>query len=85
MIGTAVQEQLVGEPMTYEGTQGAKHQPVLLRVLAEELGVKVEDISDFELCLADYNPAVSIDSSICWQSAVCIISLIVCCTAVIVF
>ena len=62
VIGTAVQQQLLVGESTEDltGTQGTKHQPVLIRAVAEELGVSVGDISDMELCLADHSPAVSL-------------------------
>lgn len=62
VIGTAVQEQLLSSDSTEDltGTQGTKHQPILIRAIAQELGVAVGDISDMELCLADHSPAVSV-------------------------
>lgn len=60
VLATAFSEQLMGGPEAQSGVQGGKHQPLLLAVLAEELGISVEDISDFELCLADHYPAVSL-------------------------
>lgn len=59
IIGTAVEQQLNGGPTEHAGTQGTKHQPLLLQAVAENLGVGAEAISDLELCLADYYPAVS--------------------------
>lgn len=35
---------------------GGNHSPVLMNLLAEELGIKVEDIRDFELTLTDTQP-----------------------------
>jgi hypothetical protein len=34
-----------------------KHHPVLIALLAEQLGVSAEQIRDFELCLYDTQPA----------------------------
>lgn len=61
MIATKVQEELCGGPAQHTGVQAGKHQPILLTLLATELGVSVDQISDFELCLADYSPAVSLE------------------------
>ena len=41
------------------GRQDGKHHPVLIELLSKELGVTKENILDFELCLADFVPAVS--------------------------
>ena len=65
VLATAVQDQLYKEQhpdstMPTTGYQSKKHQPALLRIIAEELGIKVEEISDFELSFADYQPAVSL-------------------------
>ena len=38
--------------------QAAKHHPVLIRLLTDELQIKPDDILDFELCLADHVPGV---------------------------
>lgn len=39
--------------------QAEKHHPALVKVLCSELGVEPEALLDFELCLADTQPAVS--------------------------
>jgi len=58
VIATAFQNQLVEQKDVGNGIQSDKHHPLLLNLIAEELGVAAADISDFELCLADYQPAV---------------------------
>lgn len=40
--------------------QAEKHHPALVRVLCAELGVEPEALLDFELCLTDTQPAVSV-------------------------
>jgi hypothetical protein len=40
--------------------QPAKHPPLLMKLLSDELNVGSDDILDFELCLADAVPSVSI-------------------------
>ncbi|KAF6039023.1 DNPEP [Bugula neritina] len=57
VIATAFQNQLVEQKDVGNGIQSDKHHPLLLNLIAEELGVAAADISDFELCLADYQPA----------------------------
>ncbi|SOV01190.1 probable aspartyl aminopeptidase [Ustilago sp. UG-2017a] len=49
---TKVTPQAVGSPVMAE-----KHHPVLLDLLAAELGISVEQIQDFELSLYDTQPA----------------------------
>lgn len=44
-------------------SQSEKHQPALLNLICSELGVEVDSILDFELCLVDTQPAVSALSS----------------------
>jgi aspartyl aminopeptidase len=39
--------------------QADAHQPLLIQLLCEQMSCKREDIVDFELCLADTQPAVS--------------------------
>uniref|UniRef100_UPI00398F2F8E aspartyl aminopeptidase isoform X2 n=1 Tax=Pristiophorus japonicus TaxID=55135 RepID=UPI00398F2F8E len=63
IIATVVQEQLemgVNSPgNAVDATQKAeKHHPVLLDLICTQLGVKVENVIDFELCLADTQPGV---------------------------
>ncbi|CAH1271563.1 DNPEP [Branchiostoma lanceolatum] len=61
VLATAVQAQLEGHTSPKEGEgpkcQADKHPPVLVRLLCEELGIQREDLLDFELCLADHQPA----------------------------
>ena len=38
--------------------QSAKHSPVLMKLICDELKVGLDDILDFELCLADAAPSV---------------------------
>lgn len=62
ILATAVQEQLEtgvkSSGNACEATQmSEKHQPVLLNLISSELGVEVNDIVDFELCLADTQPS----------------------------
>ena len=38
--------------------QSAKHSPVLMTLICDELKVGHDDILDFELCLADAVPSV---------------------------
>ena len=40
--------------------QCKKHSPVLMKLICDELNVGCDDILDFELCLADAVPAVSL-------------------------
>lgn len=63
VLATSVQEQLdTGSKSSGEvpegGAQHDKHHPVLIRLLCEEMGIKPEQIVDFELCLADASPPV---------------------------
>ena len=41
--------------------QAQKHQPALIRLLCDELKAKEEQILDFDLMLADTQPAVSLE------------------------
>lgn len=41
-----------------DGSNGTGHHPVLLKLIAEELGCGIEDIIDFELNLCDTQPGV---------------------------
>eukprot|EP01116_Phalansterium_solitarium_P022291 TRINITY_DN7305_c0_g1_i1.p1 TRINITY_DN7305_c0_g1~~TRINITY_DN7305_c0_g1_i1.p1 ORF type:complete len:337 (+),score=159.96 TRINITY_DN7305_c0_g1_i1:421-1431(+) len=50
VIATALKSSL--------GSDGPKEPPVLLQLLAKELGVSPADIRDFELCLADTQKSV---------------------------
>lgn len=62
IIATVVQEELEtgcvssGDPSCAANT-AEKHHPVLVNVLCSQLGVKPDDLLDFELCLADTQPA----------------------------
>ncbi|XP_067843102.1 aspartyl aminopeptidase [Heptranchias perlo] len=61
IIATAVQEQLeTGARSTGNACDAAqmseKHHPVLLNLLCTQLGVNVDTVIDFELCLADTQP-----------------------------
>ncbi|XP_041056878.1 aspartyl aminopeptidase isoform X2 [Carcharodon carcharias] len=61
IIATAVQEQLeLGVKSTGNASNACqmsdKHHPVLLKLLCTQLGVNVDNIIDFELCLADTQP-----------------------------
>uniref|UniRef100_A0A665W1V6 Aspartyl aminopeptidase n=1 Tax=Echeneis naucrates TaxID=173247 RepID=A0A665W1V6_ECHNA len=62
IIATAVQEELetgsasCGDAAAAVST-AEKHHPALVKVLCSELSVKPEDLLDFELCLADTQPA----------------------------
>lgn len=40
--------------------QAEKHHPALVKVLCAELGVEPEALLDFELCLTDTQPGVSL-------------------------
>ena len=42
---------------THSCMQASKHPPVLIKLLCEELGVEPDQLRDFELCLADTQPA----------------------------
>ncbi|XP_078408793.1 aspartyl aminopeptidase isoform X2 [Cetorhinus maximus] len=68
IIATAVQEQLeLGVKSTGNASDACqmsdKHHPVLLKLLCTQLGVNVDNIIDFELCLADTQPGGLIESS----------------------
>ncbi|XP_048455280.1 aspartyl aminopeptidase isoform X2 [Rhincodon typus] len=68
IIATAVQEQLeLGVKSTgnaCDATQmSEKHHSVLLNLLCAQLGVNVDKIIDFELCLADTQPGVGSQSA----------------------
>lgn len=62
VLNTCVQAKLEGHAVGSEDKEkeGAalKHSPLLVKMLCEELGVSAEQIMDFELCLADTQPAV---------------------------
>ncbi|XP_061745109.1 aspartyl aminopeptidase [Nerophis ophidion] len=62
ILATAVQEELeTGNATSGNATNPAntaeKHHPSLVKVLCSELGVEPEALLDFELCLADTQPA----------------------------
>uniref|UniRef100_A0A669EGX2 Aspartyl aminopeptidase n=2 Tax=Oreochromis TaxID=8139 RepID=A0A669EGX2_ORENI len=59
IIATAVQEELeTGSASSGDASSAAeKHHPALVKVLCSELGVEPEALLDFELCLADTQPA----------------------------
>jgi len=40
--------------------QAEKHHPALIQMLCEQLGVEPNALLDFELCLADTQPGVSL-------------------------
>lgn len=42
------------------GLQAEKHHPALVKLLCAELGVEPAALLDFELCLTDTQPAVSL-------------------------
>lgn len=52
VIATAARAQLEATT-TGEGKPKAKHQSVLLQLIAKELSIEVDQICDFELCLFD--------------------------------
>ncbi|XP_041371605.1 aspartyl aminopeptidase-like [Gigantopelta aegis] len=71
VLATAVQAELQGEKKPVPDseaktktsdeemkTQADKHHPALIKILCEELKINPEQILDFELCLADTQPAV---------------------------
>ncbi|XP_067929058.1 aspartyl aminopeptidase-like isoform X2 [Watersipora subatra] len=58
VLATAVQEKLNPTEKIQSGPQTDKHHPALLSLIAKELQVEVEEITDMELCLADYQPSV---------------------------
>ena len=37
--------------------QAAKHHPILVKLICDQLGVAADQLMDFELCLADAAPA----------------------------
>jgi len=49
----------------YVALQADKHSPVLMRLICDELNVRLSDVLDFELCLTDAVPAVGVQSCIC--------------------
>ncbi|XP_047432849.1 aspartyl aminopeptidase isoform X2 [Mugil cephalus] len=62
IIATAVQEELeTGSASSGDACSAAttaeKHHPALVTVLCSELGVEPQSLLDFELCLADTQPA----------------------------
>ncbi|XP_061779476.1 aspartyl aminopeptidase isoform X2 [Nerophis lumbriciformis] len=62
ILATAVQEELetgnaTSGNVTTAANTAEKHQPALVKVLCSELGVEPEALLDFELCLADTQPA----------------------------
>uniref|UniRef100_A0A672IQV2 Aspartyl aminopeptidase n=1 Tax=Salarias fasciatus TaxID=181472 RepID=A0A672IQV2_SALFA len=59
IIATVVQEELeTGCVSSGDASCAAeKHHPVLVKALCSQLNVKPEDLLDFELCLADTQPA----------------------------
>uniref|UniRef100_A0A0B7ACW1 Aspartyl aminopeptidase n=1 Tax=Arion vulgaris TaxID=1028688 RepID=A0A0B7ACW1_9EUPU len=70
ILATCAQAELEGDkpapssPKTSEGpdtellNQASKHSPSLIRLLCQELHIDADQIMDFELCLADTQPAV---------------------------
>ncbi|XP_028663042.1 aspartyl aminopeptidase isoform X1 [Erpetoichthys calabaricus] len=62
ILATAVQEELETGTSSNGDASSAlkmseKHHPVLLSLLCSELGIEVDSILDFELCLCDTQPA----------------------------
>ncbi|GFR98303.1 aspartyl aminopeptidase-like [Elysia marginata] len=63
ILSTMAQAELMGDSVakyTPEGgqaSQASKHPPTLVRLLCEEMGIQPEQMMDFELCLADTQPA----------------------------
>ena len=66
VIATVAQEELTktaaARPCPATPTSGvvgqeAKHHPVLVKLICDQLGVTAEQICDFELSLADASPA----------------------------
>jgi aspartyl aminopeptidase len=65
ILATAVEEQLNGSAGEQKNQQSAtatdmqqNHHSILLKLLAEELQVAVEDIKDLELCVVDTQPSI---------------------------
>lgn len=61
LLATNVAAQLESPSTLSTGVptgQAAKHNPLLMNLLSSELGCAIADIMDFELCLADHQPAV---------------------------
>lgn len=63
IIATAIQEELeTGSSSSADASCAVntadKHHPALVKLLCSELGVEPEALLDFELCLADTQPAV---------------------------
>merc|ERR1719422_32495 len=68
VLATQVKAELMGDKAApsqstpgdprQPGTQAAKHPPTLIRLLCQKLGVQPDNLLDFELCLADTQPAV---------------------------
>eukprot|EP00123_Amoebidium_parasiticum_P006254 comp17252_c0_seq1/m.16310 comp17252_c0_seq1/g.16310 ORF comp17252_c0_seq1/g.16310 comp17252_c0_seq1/m.16310 type:complete len:462 (-) comp17252_c0_seq1:544-1929(-) len=59
VLAQAIKQQVEGETKA-EGdgvNQTGKHHPLLLNLMAKELGCNASDILDFELCVADTVPA----------------------------
>lgn len=61
ILNTCVQAELQGEPCPDESKEkigtGGKHPPVLVKLLCQEMQVSPDQLMDFELCLADTQPA----------------------------
>ncbi|XP_013418902.1 aspartyl aminopeptidase-like [Lingula anatina] len=61
ILATSVQEELEYGSKTAETSdfkqEADKHHPVLVHILSGELGMTADQIMDFELCLADTQPA----------------------------
>ncbi|XP_050407090.1 aspartyl aminopeptidase [Patella vulgata] len=61
ILATCLQTELQGFPCPKEAPPGAlqfeKHVPSLVSLLCTELGIEKEQMLDFELCLADTQPA----------------------------
>ncbi|XP_033726283.1 aspartyl aminopeptidase-like isoform X1 [Pecten maximus] len=63
VLATAVQAELQGDTGIPDSNvpgftpQCLKHQPLLVKLICDELGIKPEQMLDFELCVADTQPA----------------------------
>ncbi|RUS90324.1 hypothetical protein EGW08_001922 [Elysia chlorotica] len=64
ILCTMAQAELTGDAAKKEtqeeepASQASKHPPVLVRLLCEEMNIQPDQMMDFELCLADTQPAV---------------------------
>ncbi|EFJ48891.1 hypothetical protein VOLCADRAFT_104613 [Volvox carteri f. nagariensis] len=58
LLATAVKTQILGETAAAAAASGHRHSPLLLSLLASELGCPPEAIVDFEMHLVDVQPGV---------------------------